>query len=125
MLTIGVRNQDEAPGRMADAGLHCRAVAFVVRVSNDDCPGGLGARAGIVSRTIVDDEDFAPARRGRKCLHHGADRGRFVESRYDDRGVRLVPDVSHQPFASTVAGCTEVLMSLSTACSHVIGRTRS
>ena len=47
----------------ADAALHGRAVALVVRMPDDARAGRRGARARLVGRSVVDDEDLAPGAR--------------------------------------------------------------
>ena len=41
-------------------GLHRGAVALVVRVADDDRARGRGVRAGVVRRSVVDDDDLVP-----------------------------------------------------------------
>jgi len=47
MLAVAVGNENERACRAADAALHRRAVALVVRMPDDDCAGG--GRRGPVS----------------------------------------------------------------------------
>src|SRR6187455_2747662 len=44
----------------SDAALYCSAVALVIGMPDDQRSGGLGVCAGIVLRSIVDDDDLAP-----------------------------------------------------------------
>src|SRR6185436_4638978 len=85
MLTVGVDDEDELAGRVADGRLHGGAVAFVVRMTDDTRAGRGRARRGVVNRPVVDDDDFVPrgglAQRG----HERADRRSFVEGGHDDR----------------------------------------
>ena len=80
-----------SPLRVADAGLHRRAVALVVRMA-DDARAGLRARASPVAsrRAVVDDEDLAPGGRGAQLRDDVADGVRFVHRRDDDRDRRGV-----------------------------------
>ena len=64
MLAVGVDDQDECARRLTNAGLDRRAVAFVVRMTDDARAGGRRPRAGVVRRAVVDDEDLVPGRGG-------------------------------------------------------------
>src|SRR5437867_10123854 len=88
MLAVGIDDQDESSGRVADAGFHGSAVAFVVWMTDDPGAGGCCARDCLVGRTIVDNEDLVPRGDAAQPLDHGRDRLGFVERRNDDRRGR-------------------------------------
>ena len=66
MLSVGVDDQDERAGRLADAGLDGGAVALVVRMADDARAGGGRPRAGVVvepsSTTRISRQRAAAAR---------------------------------------------------------------
>ena len=81
-------------GRDADAALHRRTVALVVRMPDDARSGVRGFRARAVTRSIVDDEDLVPRRGRLEVADDGADRSRLVERGNHDRGLS---GIRHQP----------------------------
>ena len=93
VLAVGVDDQDEPAGGAADAGFDRRAVALVVRMTNHACAGRRGVGARVVARSIVDDDDFVPARGREELGDDRTNRRAFVECWDDDRhGVHDITD---------------------------------
>ena len=75
MLTVAVHHENPFAGGVADAGLQRRAVALVVRMTDDDRARLARLRAGVVGRAVVDDQDLLPRRRPRSAMTTSATAG--------------------------------------------------
>jgi hypothetical protein len=88
MLAVPIDEEDEGACRIPEAGLDGGAIAFVVRVLDDARAGRSGALRGLILRSIVDNQYFAPVRRLAKPADERANRRLFVEGRHNDgRGI--------------------------------------
>ena len=72
MLPVAVEDQHVLAGRAADPALHGGAVPLVVGMTDDDAHRLRRLRGGLIVRSVVDDDDFAPRAGGR---HRGDDGG--------------------------------------------------
>ena len=73
MLPVGVDDQHERAAGVPDAGLHRGAVALVVGMPDHPGAGRRRLSAGVVGRSVVDDEDFAPSGGREQVANDGAD----------------------------------------------------
>src|SRR5438034_19748 len=112
MLAVGVNDQNELSGGPSHARLDRRAIAFIVRMSDDASAGGRSHLARAVNGPIVDDEDFMPRRDTPQLGHQPTDRWCFIEGGDDDRR-----EAGHRS--------SEAPTRRSTTPSHVMVRTRS
>ena len=90
MLTVAVDDQDVVAGGAPDAALDRGAVALVVGMSHDQRARRLRARAGVVSRSVVHDDNLVPRRRLPERGDDVRDRRSFVVGRDHDRDGRGV-----------------------------------
>ena len=72
----------------ANPGFHRGAIALVVRVPDHACALFERPAAGIVRRSVVDDQDLLPDRDARRSRHQLADRRRLVHGGNHHRGER-------------------------------------
>ena len=95
VLPVGVDDQHVRAAGVPDAGLHRGAVALVVGMPDHAGAGGRRLSAGVVGRSVVDDEDFAPSGGREQVANDGGDGRGLVVGRNDDRRVRRTGRISH------------------------------
>ena len=113
MLAVRVGDQDEHTNGLADAGLDCCAIAFVVWMSDDAGAGGRRPVAGVVGGAVVHHQNFQPPSCRREIAGLPTRSTRLVEGGNDDRRLCRVQGV-------TSISLQHSAISRSTTPSHVI-----
>ena len=90
VLAVGVEDEDEVAGGVADAGFDRGPVALGVRMAHDLRASGHRRVRGPVARPVVNDDDFAPVGAGAQPGDDAADGTRFVHRGNHDRDRRCV-----------------------------------
>ena len=86
VLTVAVENQNQFARRVADAGLHRRAVALVVGMTDDSRAGVRGQPRRVVGRSVVHDDHFMPMR-GAEERRRPRPRSRALRRRRESRST--------------------------------------
>ena len=84
MLPIGIHEDHDRAGGGACTGLDGGAVAFGIRMGNDARTGRTGDTRGVVSRAVVDHQEFRVGVQPGEFRHNLPDDRRLVACRHDN-----------------------------------------